>query len=812
MLFLPLCQSSDNASPKKRKGFQRAESFLRDYKGAFGPTFAASWSGSPYSVNRSSAGISLSSQLSSWHILPASSERMSSGFRNPFGDTLLATSFERGVSKRVKASPDGGSRLRFGQLELDLSQEKLLRRGLPIRLGNQPLLILTTLLERPGEVVSREDLRTRLWPDGTYVDFDEGLNTAIKTLRYALGDNADNPTFIETIPRRGYRFIAPVHTDAVAPSEPPPGAAEQLPVLIESRHAPGVVTPPPSKPSSPAWLLALGLVLLGTCWLGYRSAFPPAPRVTQITRLTSSGRVDPWGGIASDGSRLFFLERDGDHWNNRQISVAGGESAPFDLPFKNTKTFAVSPDQSETLLVPFTSRDSNRPLWSMPLVGGAPRRVGDIVVDGVSYSPDGTKLAFTNSSGVYIAHRDGSDVHQLAGLHAWAIDWSPDGRTLRFAANAPAGGPHLWQVSSSGRDLHLFLPLWNAFDGHWTSDGSYYVFSAFAGDRQALWAVRESTWLPWRQPVPVQLTSPPVAYATPLPSRDGRSIYAVGAIAGGIDVVHFDPLTHLFKPVLEGLSVEEVVFSPDRQWMLYSKRNQLWRSRPDGSDRRKLIEDPTIANIHSARWSPDSKHILFEDTDGGLKGAIYLVSADGGLPQLLLPPDTSAFWPDFSHDGKAIVFATKEGTGHSPSPGQGLYLLDSAQRRSAMLPGSEGLEIGRWSPDGRFLAAVAVDQSAMKVLDLGTHRWTQIAHGTALSFPVWSPDSVLYFQDILAPGEPVYRFQPHGAPPQRAYSFEDILQAGSIRCAFWGFAPDGSLLVQVNHGGGDIYALTVNLP
>ena len=126
---------------------------------------------------------------------------MSSGFRNPFGDTLLATSFERGVSKRVKASPDGGSRLRFGQLELDLSQEKLLRRGLPIRLGNQPLLILTTLLERPGEVVSREDLRTRLWPDGTYVDFDEGLNTAIKTLRYALGDNADNPTFIETIPR-----------------------------------------------------------------------------------------------------------------------------------------------------------------------------------------------------------------------------------------------------------------------------------------------------------------------------------------------------------------------------------------------------------------------------------------------------------------------------------------------------------------------------------------------------------------------------------------------------------------------------------
>ena len=458
----------------------------------------------------------------------------------------------------MKASPNGGSRLRFGQLELDLSQEKLLRRGLPVRLGNQPLRILATLLEHPGEVVSREELRARLWPDGTYVDFDEGLNTAIKTLRYALGDTADNPTFIETVPRRGYRFIAPVQVspleaDARKPVDAPPALSapfQQLPI-----------PPSPQKfRRKSGWLITLALVFVGACWLGYRRAFPPPPRVTQITRLTSSGHVDPWGGIASDGSRLFFLERDGDHWNNRQISAAGGESAPFEAPFKNTKTFAVSPDQSEILLVPFISRDSNRPLWSMPLVGGAPRPVGEIVVDGAVYSPDGTKIAFTNPSGVYIADRDGSQIHQLAGFHAWAIDWSPNGRTLRFAANTPVPGPHLWQVRSSGRDLHPFLPGWNAFDGHWTTDGSYYIFSAFKDDRQALWAVRESSWTSWRQPVPVQLTFPPVAYATPLPSRDGRSIYAVGAIIGGIDVVYFDPLTHRFKPVLPGLSVEEVVY------------------------------------------------------------------------------------------------------------------------------------------------------------------------------------------------------------------------------------------------------------
>jgi len=129
-----------------------------------------------------------------------------------------------------------------------------------------------------------------------------------------------------------------------------------------------------------------------------------------------------------------------------------------------------------------------------------------------------------------------------------------------------------------------------------------------------------------------------------------------------------------------------------------------------------------------------------------------------------------------------------------------------------MIPGSEGLTRARWSPDGRFLAAASGDTSVMKLLDLRTHRWSEVAHGTLISFPVWSADSILYFQDILAPGEPVYRFKNGASGPQRVYSFEDILQTGAMRCAFWGFGPDGSLLVQVNRGGGDIYALTVSLP
>src|ERR1700682_1787835 len=98
-------------------------------------------------------------------------------------------------------------RQRFGLFEADLASGELYKHGRLIHIQEQPFRILAMLLERPGEVVSREEVRKKLWPDGTFVDFDEGLDTALKKLRQALGDSSQNPIFVETIPRRGYRFI-----------------------------------------------------------------------------------------------------------------------------------------------------------------------------------------------------------------------------------------------------------------------------------------------------------------------------------------------------------------------------------------------------------------------------------------------------------------------------------------------------------------------------------------------------------------------------------------------------------------------------
>src|SRR6266849_10159838 len=100
--------------------------------------------------------------------------------------------------------------LRFGAFELDLRSGDLRKKGVRIKLQEQPLQVLTVLLQHPDEVVTREELRSAIWPVDTFVDFDNSLNTAVNKLREALGDSADNPRFIETLPRRGYRFIAPV--------------------------------------------------------------------------------------------------------------------------------------------------------------------------------------------------------------------------------------------------------------------------------------------------------------------------------------------------------------------------------------------------------------------------------------------------------------------------------------------------------------------------------------------------------------------------------------------------------------------------
>ena len=124
---------------------------------------------------------------------------------------------------------NGSRTIRFGAFEADLHSGEVRKSGNRIKLQDQPFKVLEILLERPGSLVTREELQTRIWPEETYGDFDHAVNVAVGKLRMALGDSADNPCFIETVPRRGYRFVATLDCEPVeAPPEPPPDSAGHL--------------------------------------------------------------------------------------------------------------------------------------------------------------------------------------------------------------------------------------------------------------------------------------------------------------------------------------------------------------------------------------------------------------------------------------------------------------------------------------------------------------------------------------------------------------------------------------------------------
>ena len=134
----------------------------------------------------------------------------------------------------MASEPQPGRAVRFGVFELDLRAGELRKSGVKIRLQEQPFQVLAALLEHPGDVVTREELINRLWPDGTVVDYEHSLGTAVNKIRQALGDSADNPRFVETVPRRGYRFIYPVER----PAPLPVGARHAVWSSVRSTHPP----------------------------------------------------------------------------------------------------------------------------------------------------------------------------------------------------------------------------------------------------------------------------------------------------------------------------------------------------------------------------------------------------------------------------------------------------------------------------------------------------------------------------------------------------------------------------------------------
>jgi DNA-binding winged helix-turn-helix (wHTH) protein/Tol biopolymer transport system component len=709
-----------------------------------------------------------------------------------------------------------GTAYRFGQFEVNAASGELFKKGRRVKLQEQPFRLLVVLLENAGEVVTREELRDRIWPEDTFVDFDGSLRVAVRKLREALDDDAESPRYIETIPKRGYRFLEPAvrPAETMLPAVAPPALAASAPVGM----APDAVVLSKAA-SAKHWVIGLtgaAAIVIGlfAYWLA-RPARPP--RVLSSTQLTFDG-LAKGPPLFSDGSRLYLTGDDGPY----EVSITGGEpvrlAIPNMSPFHFYRLSAISMDGSELLLQSIQAYLWHGPLWAVPTVSGPGRRINDVTSTDAAWFPDGKRIVYASGRTLYVANSDGTHSRQFVtvnGTPSW-MRWSPDGRLLRFTVtDLSTNTTSLWQVRDDGSGLQRMLAGWNTAPaqccGTWTRDGRYFVFQATRNFRSDIWAIREKPGLlQKREPTPVQLTSGPLSFTGPQPSYDGSKLFAIGLQRRG-ELLRYDTSSKQFMSYLSGISADAVDLSKDGRWVTYVAvpDGTLWRSKTDGTEKLQLTFPPMTPS-YLPRWSPDGKKIAFQARSASKSWSMYIVSADGGDLHEIRP------WPGdpgWSPDSNSLVFSTAPLVfDRGASTRSTIQIMDLKSRQVSTLPNSEGFYAPRWSPDGRYIAALQADSNRVELFDFSSRRWRELGTVEA-AYPNWSRDSkYIYFRSLPEDDSWLCRLRIADASLDRIGSLKNIRQTGAFGWWWVGLTPDGSPLVLRDTGTEEIYSLDVDLP
>jgi Tol biopolymer transport system component/DNA-binding winged helix-turn-helix (wHTH) protein len=442
-------------------------------------------------------------------------------------------------------------RLRFGPYQADLNSRELRKSGVRVKLSGQPFAILEALLEHPGQLVTREELRKRIWAENTFVDYGHGLNAAVNKLREALCDSADDPKYIETLPRRGYRFIATVE-DLVDPSRSDVTAlpAHREPVwkrpLVEDEWESTVPVKRQTLVRVSASLAALVLASVGMTALWFQ-------------RSASVREMEPRQKHTAEASEAEQKElREKQAAQNPVLSAGNAhgpansvDPAPLVLPRPEAQP-AVRAEPSAIEPSAF-GRSALSPLESFgrhlklsiehslsenpailrfdlvhPTAANAVRRiiVGKDSIGGPQPSPDGKQLAFmqgpTDSMEIWVCNSDGSSPKQLTSMGRTGTPrWSPDGRWIVFDSDGRFGDSGIYIVSSKGGAVRpVVADHWNNSVPSWSRDGRYIYF---ASNRSEGWQGDQVWKVLAEGGEPIQMTRQGgfAAYE----SVDGRTVY-----------------------------------------------------------------------------------------------------------------------------------------------------------------------------------------------------------------------------------------------------------------------------------------------
>ena len=456
------------------------------------------------------------------------------------------------------------------------------------------------------------------------------------------------------------------------------------------------------------------------------------------------------GPIVTDGIRLYFQSQG----QPVEMSVKGGPVAPLRASLSGMQMLDISPDASKMLAL---KRDLNDEtfrgsLWSVPVLGGSPRMLDNQTVRSAQWSPDGRLIASADLNSVFVSDMDGVNIRKIwdAPSTTGTPHFSPDSRRIRVAVydDKSLAPPKIWELNVDGGSPHRLALQWpedaGLEDGQWTPDGKRFLFLSKRDGLDNIYELFDPPWFEsWKKPAATRLTAGQIDVLAMTPGRDSAGLFVVGRIAQG-EMHVFDPQQRRFVPFLNGLAASSIAISPDKKWMAYADypRHFLWRSKLDGSEKLQLTD--FYATME--QWSPDSKQIVFSDWR-----QLYLISADGGVAEKLIPNPNNEVAPFWSPDGKSITF------NDYPNPGQprAIKVLDLATRKISIMPGSEGYYVGEWSPDGKYMIAVAQNPSRLVLYTAKSGAWRDIRKFEgAWGWCVWSNDSKSVYVQMptAAPG------------------------------------------------------------
>jgi eukaryotic-like serine/threonine-protein kinase len=657
---------------------------------------------------------------------------------------------------------NGNQTIRFGEFEADLHAGEIRRSGSRIKLQDQPFRVLQILLEHPGDLVTREELQSRIWPEDSFGDFDHAVNVAVGKLRAALGDSAENPSFIETVPRRGYRFVASLDE---GPVDPHP----QLPAIDGNR--PSEAIPVFNRTLLALLAIVVSVFLVGSgLFLGHRTAKWQPP---DFQRLTVSRGAVYTARFAPDGHSVIYAAS----WNGEPTEIFSTDPkipGARSLGLPATQLLAVSSLGEMAVLRPVDNRflfAAHGTLGQVPLTGGSPRQLAESVdwadwsSDGVTLaavrnvngkqrlefplghvlyetagwvshpriSPKGDQVAFLdhpifpdNKGDVSIVDLQG---HKRVVSAAWesvlGLAWSADGTEIWFSASH--GGPerHIYAVDLSGQQRLIFRAPGGVTLQDIASDGR--VLVTRDEQRVGMMALapgatteREVSWRDWSVPTDI--------------SRDGNTVlFDEQGLQSGPTYTVAVRDTRGSPPIPLGPGMAGHL-SPDGKWATAIVSDAHLLLLPTGVGTATQIEQGDIQRYwHGAYWMPDGKEIVFSANRPGHAVQCFAQDVDGGKPRPVTPEGVALC--KLSPDGKLI-------TGNGLTDGGGwLYPIDGGQPRP--IPGLQPDENFEWSSDPRLLYVYKWKQPPVKVYRLN------ILTGQREFFREMAPPDVAGLHDIF---------------------------------------------------------------